>query len=105
MRKQQAKKLPLAPDPKFGDIMVTRFINCLMWGGKKSTAQNIFYDALDKVEKTLDLFNQLDIPTATQQAKEHYSALAFECLDKLPVQDSRKQDLKILAEYLLEREK
>ena len=53
MRKQQAKKLPLAPDPKFGDIQVTRFINCLMWGGKKSTAQTIFYDALDKVEKNL----------------------------------------------------
>jgi small subunit ribosomal protein S7 len=51
MRKQQAKKLPLAPDPKFGDILVTRFINCLMWGGKKSVAQNIFYDALEKVEK------------------------------------------------------
>jgi small subunit ribosomal protein S7 len=53
MRKQQAKKLPLAPDPKFGDVQVTRFINCLMWGGKKSTAQTIFYDALDKVEKNL----------------------------------------------------
>jgi small subunit ribosomal protein S7 len=51
MRKQQAKKLPLAPDPKFGDILVTRFVNCLMWGGKKSVAQTIFYDALDKVEK------------------------------------------------------
>ncbi len=53
MRKQQAKKIPLAPDPKFGDILATRFINCLMWGGKKSTAQNIFYDALDKVEKSV----------------------------------------------------
>jgi small subunit ribosomal protein S7 len=53
MRKQQAKKLPLAPDPKFGDVLVTRFINCIMWGGKKSTAQNIFYDALDKVEKAM----------------------------------------------------
>jgi small subunit ribosomal protein S7 len=51
MRKQQAKKLELAPDPKFGDKTVTRFMNCLMWGGKKSAAQNIFYDALDKVEK------------------------------------------------------
>ncbi len=51
MRKQQAKKLPLAPDPKFNDILVTRFVNCLMWGGKKSVAQTIFYDSLDKVEK------------------------------------------------------
>jgi small subunit ribosomal protein S7 len=51
MRKQQAKKLPLAPDPKFGDILVTRFVNCLMWDGKKSAAQNIFYDAIEKVAK------------------------------------------------------
>ncbi len=51
MRKQQAKKLPLAPDPKFGDTLVTRFVNCLMWDGKKSTAQTIFYDSLDKVAK------------------------------------------------------
>lgn len=54
MRKQQAKKIPLAPDPKFGDTLVTRFVNCLMWDGKKSIALNIFYDALDKVEKNLN---------------------------------------------------
>ena len=52
MRKQQAKKIPQAPDPKFGDSLVTRFVNCMMWGGKKSTALRIFYDALDKVEKS-----------------------------------------------------
>jgi len=51
MRKAQAKKLPLAPDPRFNDKMVTRFINNLMWEGKKSTAINIFYDAVDKVSK------------------------------------------------------
>ncbi len=51
MRKAQAKKLPLAPDPKFNDKLVTRFVNNLMWEGKKSGAFNIFYDALDKVTK------------------------------------------------------
>src|SRR4051794_11647546 len=51
MRKTQAKKLPLAPDPRFNDKMVTRFINNLMWQGKKSTAISIFYDAIDKVSK------------------------------------------------------
>ena len=51
MRKAQAKKLPLAPDPKFNDKLVTRFVNNLMWQGKKSGAFNIFYDALDKVSK------------------------------------------------------
>lgn len=51
MRKAQAKKLPLAPDPKFNDKLVTRFVNNLMWEGKKSGAFTIFYDALDKVSK------------------------------------------------------
>lgn len=51
MRKAQAKKLPLAPDPKFNDKLVTRFVNNLMWEGKKSGAFSIFYDALDKVAK------------------------------------------------------
>jgi small subunit ribosomal protein S7 len=36
----------LKPDPKFGDLLVSRFINCLMYGGKKSTAQTVFYDAM-----------------------------------------------------------
>jgi small subunit ribosomal protein S7 len=51
MRKAQAKKLPLAPDPRFNDKLVTRFINNLMWEGKKSTAINIFYNAIDRVSK------------------------------------------------------
>ena len=51
MRKAQAKKLPLAPDPKFNYKLVTRFVNNLMWEGKKSGAFTIFYDALDKVAK------------------------------------------------------
>jgi small subunit ribosomal protein S7 len=52
MRKTQPKKIPLAPDGRYNDKMVTRFINNLMWDGKKSTAINIFYDAVDKVSKT-----------------------------------------------------
>jgi len=52
MRKAQAKKHPLAPDPKFNDKQVTRFVNTMMWAGKKTTAFNIFYDAIDKVSAT-----------------------------------------------------
>lgn len=51
MRKAQAKKLPLAPDPRFNDKLVTRFVNNLMWEGKKSVAFTTFYNALDKVSK------------------------------------------------------
>lgn len=51
MRKTQPKKIPLAPDPKFNDKLVTRFVNNLMWEGKKSVALTIFYDALERVNK------------------------------------------------------
>jgi small subunit ribosomal protein S7 len=51
MRKAQAKKLPLAPDPRYNDKMVTRFVNNLMWQGKKSGAFTIFYTALERVSK------------------------------------------------------
>ena len=47
MRKRQAKKRPLLPDPKFNDQLVSRFVNNLMWDGKKSTALKVFYDAVD----------------------------------------------------------
>jgi len=51
MRKAQAKKLPLAPDPRYNDKQVTRFVNTMMWQGKKSIAFEIFYDSLAKVAK------------------------------------------------------
>lgn len=51
MRKAQAKKLPLAPDPRFKDKLVTRFVNNMMWEGNKSGAFTIFYDAIDRVSK------------------------------------------------------
>ena len=51
MRKSQAKKLPLAPDPRYNDKLVTRFVNNIMWEGKKSVAYDIFYNALERVSK------------------------------------------------------
>lgn len=51
MRKRRAKKRVLLPDPKFNDQLVTRFVNNLMWDGKKSVAFKVFYDALDIVEQ------------------------------------------------------
>ena len=47
MRKKQSKKRALIPDPKFNDQLVSRFVNNLMWDGKKSTALKVFYDAVD----------------------------------------------------------
>jgi small subunit ribosomal protein S7 len=51
MRKSKPKKRILLPDPKFNDVLVTRFVNNMMFDGKKSTAYTIFYNAVDIVEK------------------------------------------------------
>ena len=51
MRKSKPKKRILLPDPKYGDTLVTRFVNNMMTRGKKSTAYDVFYEALDLVAK------------------------------------------------------
>ncbi len=53
MRKTKPKKRIILPDPKFNDVLVTRFVNSLMFDGKKSIAFKIIYDALDIVEKKM----------------------------------------------------
>jgi small subunit ribosomal protein S7 len=47
MRKRKPKLRVIQPDPRYGDPVVTRFVNNMMWEGKKSTAYQIFYDAMD----------------------------------------------------------
>jgi len=60
MRKTKPKKRILLPDPKFNDTLVTRFVNMMMYSGRKNTAYTIFYDAISKIEdKTKE--NGLDV--------------------------------------------
>ena len=66
MRKRSAKKRPWLPDPRFNAQLVTRFVNNLMWSGKKSIAFKIFYDAIDIVDEK----NQDDEKSALEIWKE-----------------------------------
>src|SRR5207302_4921655 len=58
----------LPPDPRHGSKLATQFINCLMWQGKKATAQRIFYGALDQIKKRMPDAEPIDVFT---QAVEH----------------------------------
>ena len=49
-RRREVPKRPVLPDPKFGDELVTQFINAMMYDGKKSVAEGILYDTLDQIE-------------------------------------------------------
>ena len=53
MRKSKPKKRIILPDPKFNDVLVTRFVNDLMVDGKKTVAYSVFYDAMDLVSEKL----------------------------------------------------
>ena len=50
-RKAHIVKREIVPDPMYQSTLVSKFVNCMMYGGKKSTAQNIIYGALDIVQK------------------------------------------------------
>ena len=49
-RRREVPKRPITPDPKFRDQLVAKFANCLMYDGKKSVAEAVLYNALEKVE-------------------------------------------------------
>src|SRR5947209_9742094 len=68
MGKRTASAETLKPDARYNSKLASKFINCLMWQGKKPTAQRIFYDALEQIKKRMPDADPLDVFT---QAVEH----------------------------------
>ena len=62
-RKFTASREMLKPDPRFGSKLVSKFVNCLMYDGKKSVAHAVFYDAMDLIAKRLPNEVPLDVFT------------------------------------------
>src|SRR5437870_8699683 len=67
-RKRTASADTLKPDPRFNSKLASKFVNCLMWQGKKPTAMRIFYHAMDQIHKRMADSNPIDVFT---QAVEH----------------------------------
>src|SRR5438094_1339407 len=68
MGKRTASAETLKPDARYNSVLASKFINCLMWAGKKATAQRIFYGALDQIKKRMPDVAPIDVFT---QAVEH----------------------------------
>ena len=68
MGKRTASAETLKPDPRYHNKLASKFVNCLMWEGKKPTAQRIFYGALDQIKKRMPDADPIDVFT---QAVEH----------------------------------
>jgi len=60
-KKFTASSQQLKPDPTYNNKLVSKFINCLMWDGKKSVAQRVFYDAMDVVSKKMKDVQPLEV--------------------------------------------
>ncbi len=111
MRRRQAKKHTILPDPKFKDVQVTKFVNNLMVHGKKNIAYRIFYDAMDIISEKLSESNPLDvwkkalenITPAVEVRSRRVGGATFQI--PTPVRDNRKQSLsmKWLISYSRER--
>src|SRR5215208_236369 len=64
MGKRTASADTLKPDPIYGSDLASKFINCLMWGGKKATAMRIFYGAMNQIKKRIPDANPIDVFTS-----------------------------------------
>lgn len=98
MRRKTAKRIPALPDPRFNDVLVTKFVNNLMLQGKKSVALTIFYDAIDRVsEKTgedgLEVFKKAlsNITPGVEVRSRRVGGATFQIPQ--PIRDSRKLSL------------
>ncbi len=60
-KKFTASSQQLKPDAKYNSKLVSKFVNCLMWAGKKSTAQRVFYDAMDIISKNVKDAEALEV--------------------------------------------
>ena len=71
-KKFTASEEMLKPDPRYNSKLVSKFINCLMWDGKKTVAQKVFYDAMDSVTKKMKDVQPLELfETALNNVKPY----------------------------------
>ncbi len=110
MRKRKPKLRILAPDPRYGDTMVTRFVNNLMQRGKKALAYKIFYDAMDLIkertgEEPLEVWKSaLTNATPQVEVRSHrIGGATFQIPAEVPAQRKLSIGMKWIIRFAKER--
>jgi small subunit ribosomal protein S7 len=100
-----ASKKTLRPDPKFGSVLASKFTNCLMWDGKKSVAEGVFYGALDLIREKVKDAEPIDVFTqALENVKpniEVRSKRVGGASYQVPMQVSRNRQQSLAIRWLL----
>ena len=101
-----ASREQLRPDPKFGSLLASKFINCLMLDGKKSIAQRIFYDAMDIVAEKIteaepiEVFNRAidNVKPAVEVRSKRVGGAAYQ----VPMQVNRNRQQSLGIRWVLQ---
>ncbi|NBW87820.1 MAG: 30S ribosomal protein S7 [Planctomycetia bacterium] len=106
MGKITASREQLRPDPRYGSLLASKFINCLMEDGKKSVAQSIFYKAMDIVAKKItetepvEVFNRAveNVKPAVEVRSKRVGGAAYQ----VPMQVNRNRQQSLAIRWLLQ---
>ena len=106
-----ASRKQLKPDPVYGSLLASKFVNCMMWDGKKSTTLRVFYDALDMIKKRIpdqepiDVFTQAvdNVKPAIEVRSKRVGGAAYQV--PMQVNRTRQQSLAIRWVLMAIREK
>jgi small subunit ribosomal protein S7 len=105
MGKITASSTQLRPDPKYKSLLASKFINCLMYSGKKSTAQQLFYDALDIIKERVGDREPIEVfHTAVENVKPHIEVRSRRvggAAYQVPMQVSRNRQQSLAIRWLL----
>ena len=100
-----ASRETLAPDARYGSLLASKFINCMMYGGKKSVARQIFYGALDIIQEKMpnesppDVFHQAveNVKPAIEVRSKRVGGAAYQ----VPMQVNRQRQQSLAIRWLL----
>ena len=100
-----ASRTQLKGDPRHNSILASKFINCLMWDGKKTTAQRLFYDALEEVAKKISDKEPIDVFTeALENVKPHVEVRSKRvggAAYQVPMQVNRNRQQSLAIRWIL----
>jgi small subunit ribosomal protein S7 len=100
-----ASRKSLRPDPRYGSLLISKFVNCLMWDGEKATAQRVVYDAMDIIQEKLPGNDPLEVFTqALENVKpevEVRSRRVGGAAYQVPMQVNRNRQQSLAIRWLL----
>jgi len=106
MKRFTASNQQLKPDPAYNSKLVSKFVNCMMWGGKKSVAQRAFYDAMDIISEKVKDTSPLEVfETAVNNVKpliEVRSKRVGGASYQVPMQVSPKRQQSLAFRWILQ---